>query len=116
MPRRGVTGPPLSNPPRRGGPVSATAPTRTTGAPPGHRPRQRGFWLVAAALLVLMGAAGAPSPLFVVFQARWHFTAAGPTAAFAVYALALLVALLTTGGLSDPLGRKPVLAVGLLLV
>ncbi|GAB3599204.1 MFS transporter [Angustibacter peucedani] len=83
--------------------------------PATSRRHVRGFWLVATTLLVLMGAAGAPSPLFVVYQARWHFSPAGLTTAFAVYALALLVALLTTGALSDDLGRRPVLAVGLLL-
>ena len=57
---------------------------------------RRGYWLVALALLVLMLAAGAPSPLFVVYQARWGFSALALTAAFAVYALALLVALLVT--------------------
>jgi MFS family permease len=37
------------------------------------------------------------------------------TVVFAVYALALLVTLLLCGGLSDALGRKPVIAMSLIL-
>jgi hypothetical protein len=35
------------------------------------------FWLIAALLAVFMMAASAPSPLYGVYAARWHFT---PTA------------------------------------
>ncbi|MEV6981871.1 MFS transporter [Sphaerisporangium sp. NPDC051017] len=77
--------------------------------------RRAGFWLFAGTLLAFMAAAGAPSPLYVVYQARWGFSPATLTAVFAVYALALLCALLTVGGLSDFVGRRPVLVVALLL-
>jgi predicted MFS family arabinose efflux permease len=73
------------------------------------------FWILAAALFALMVAAAAPSPLYVVYQHRWHFSASTLTAVFAVYAIALLATLLTAGGLSDFLGRRPVLAVSLLI-
>lgn len=72
------------------------------------------FWILAAALFTLMVAAAAPSPLYVVYQHRWHFSASMLTAVFAAYAIALLGTLLTVGGLSDFLGRRPVLAVSLL--
>src|SRR5713226_6992253 len=52
------------------------------------------------AYLGLMFAASAPSPLYVVYQARWHFSAITLTSIFGVYALALLLTLLTVGGLS----------------
>ncbi|MFF3514411.1 MFS transporter [Streptomyces sp. NPDC002573] len=77
--------------------------------------RAPAFWLVATALLLLMFAASAPSPLYVVYQARWHFSSGILTTVFAVYALFLLLALLTVGGLSDFLGRKPVLISSLLV-
>src|SRR5713226_6955242 len=64
------------------------------------------------AYLGLMFAASAPSPLYVVYQARWHFSAITLTSIFGVYALALLLTLLTVGGLSDFVGRKPVLLAG----
>src|ERR1700712_886145 len=60
-------------------------------------------------------AAGAPSPLFVLYQQQWLFPTAVLTIAFAVYALGLLLALLTTGSLSDHLGRRPVLVVSLVV-
>jgi MFS family permease len=62
---------------------------------------------------VLMVAAGAPSPLYGVYQAAWGFSAAMLTAVFAVYALSLLAAFLVAGRLSDHLGRKPVIIVAL---
>ncbi|MCO6004102.1 MFS transporter [Actinoallomurus purpureus] len=77
-------------------------------------PRTAGFWLLGTTLLVFMAASSAPSPLYVVYQHRWGFSATTLTAVFAVYALALLVALLTVGGLSDFVGRRPVLIAALL--
>jgi MFS family permease len=77
--------------------------------------RRRHFWLVAAVLLLFMAAGSAPSPLYVVYQSEWHFAATTLTAVFAVYALALLLALLTIGSLSDFIGRRPVLVAGLVL-
>jgi MFS family permease len=78
-------------------------------------PRTAGFWLSALALFALMFAAGAPSPLYVVYQSLWGFSPATLTVIFAVYALAQLVALVTAGALSDHIGRRPVLAAGLLV-
>jgi MFS family permease len=71
------------------------------------------FWLVAGLLCLLMGAAGAPSPLYAVYQAQWGFSATTLTAVFAVYAVTLLAALLLIGSLSDHLGRRPVIAAAL---
>jgi predicted MFS family arabinose efflux permease len=75
--------------------------------------RTAGFWLLATVLGLLLAAASAPSPLYAVYAERWGFSSTTLTAVFAVYALALLAALLTTGRLSDRLGRRPVLAAGL---
>jgi len=73
------------------------------------------FWTLGAILLAFLFAASAPSPLYVVYQARWGFSAATLTTVFAVYALALLIALVTVGALSDYVGRRPVLAAALLV-
>ncbi|MBB5138792.1 putative MFS family arabinose efflux permease [Thermocatellispora tengchongensis] len=80
----------------------------------GRVSRGAGFWLLAGALVAFMAAASAPSPLYVVYQQRWGFSAAMLTTVFAVYAVALLIALLTVGGLSDHVGRRPVLIAALL--
>jgi MFS family permease len=68
---------------------------------------------VAAILAVLLFAAGAPSPLYVVYQAEWGFSSITLTAVFAAYVAALLVALVFAGSLSDHVGRRPVLVVAL---
>ncbi|MGH8861755.1 MAG: MFS transporter [Jatrophihabitantaceae bacterium] len=74
------------------------------------------FWVVVAAYLTLMISASTPSPLYVVYQDEWHFPTSTLTIVFGVYAIALLVSLLTIGGLSDFVGRRRVLmgALGLL--
>ena len=72
--------------------------------------RTPAFWLVGAAILVMMLAASAPSPIYVVYQARFGFSATLLTVIFAVYAVALLASLLLFGSLSDQIGRRPVLA------
>lgn len=51
----------------------------------------------------------------MVYQHRWGFSPIALTTIFAVYALALLVALLIVGGLSDYIGRRPVLAAALIV-
>ncbi|HEU5267684.1 MAG TPA: MFS transporter [Jatrophihabitans sp.] len=66
-------------------------------------------------MTTLAAAASAPSPLYAVYQAEFGFSALTLTAVFAVYVLALLASLLTVGRLSDFLGRRPVLAVALLV-
>ncbi|MFE4959411.1 MFS transporter [Streptomyces sp. NPDC056653] len=78
-------------------------------------PRPVGFWLLAVTLFAILAAASAPSPLYVVYQHRWGFSPIALTTIFAVYALALLVALLIVGGLSDYIGRRPVLAAALIV-
>jgi MFS family permease len=84
--------------------------------PAGRLSRTSTFRVVVAAYLVLMIAASTPSPLYVVYQAKWHFATSTLTVIFGVYAAALVLALLTVGGLSDFVGRRPVLvgALGLL--
>jgi hypothetical protein len=54
-------------------------------------------------------AAGALTPLLVVYREQWAFPASLLTLAFAVYAIGFLAALLTLGSLSDHIGRRPVL-------
>jgi MFS family permease len=53
--------------------------------------------------------------LYHLYQEQLQFSAAILTLIFAVYALSLLVALLTVGSLSDHLGRKPVIFTAVLL-
>jgi MFS family permease len=77
--------------------------------------RQVSFWLLGVLLVVLLSAASAPSPLYGVYQGMWQFPAITLTAVYASYALGGLGALLTTGRLPDHLGRRVVLAAGLVV-
>ncbi|MGX7680649.1 MFS transporter [Jatrophihabitans sp. DSM 45814] len=77
--------------------------------------RNHTFWLAGIALLVVMAASGAPSPLYVVYQQKMDFSSTVLTEIFAIYALALLTTLLTVGSLSDFVGRRPVLLAALAL-
>jgi MFS family permease len=86
------------------------APTRSRTAA-----RTRTFAAVAAIVVLFLAASSAPSPLYVVYQQQWGFTAWVLTAVFAVYVVGLLGSLLVVGALSDHLGRRPVLAGAILL-
>jgi MFS family permease len=73
------------------------------------------FWFLATLIGLLLAGSSAASPLYPVYQEHWHFSSLAVTVVFALYALALLVALVTAGRLSDHLGRRPVLLVALLI-
>jgi predicted MFS family arabinose efflux permease len=75
-----------------------------------HRLSGRPAVFVLASLIVaLLASSAAPTPLYAIYQARWHFTPITTTVVFGVYALAVLASLLTVGKLSDHVGRRPVL-------
>ncbi|MGC4746745.1 MFS transporter [Micromonospora sp. DT201] len=69
--------------------------------------------LLASILVSFLAASAAPTPLYGIYQERWHFSPVTTTVVFAVYALAVLGSLLTFGKLSDHVGRRPVLAVAI---
>jgi MFS family permease len=75
--------------------------------------RRIAFWLVASVLTATMLGTTLPTPLYVIYQSQWHFSAAIVTVTFAVYAAAVMATLLLAGRSSDQAGRKPVLAVAL---
>jgi MFS family permease len=76
-------------------------------------PAAAAFWILAGMFLILFFASAAASPLYGVYQAQFHFSAATLTAVFAVYVLVLLVTLLVFGSVSDYLGRIPVIITAL---
>ena len=71
------------------------------------------FSFAGAALV--SASSSAATPLYRLYQQSMHLTPLMITLVFAVYAISLLAALLTLGGLSDYVGRRPVILVGLLL-
>ena len=78
-----------------------------------HLTGRLAFWLLASVLTATMLGTTLPTPLYVIYQAQWHFSAAIVTVTFAVYAAAVLITLLLAGRASDQAGRKPVLIVAL---
>jgi MFS family permease len=103
-------------PGRAGGAVTGTAQPRTApGTSAWRLSAGRSFTAIAAVYVLFMTASSAPSPLYVVYQREWGFSAATLTVVFAVYVLGLLGALLVLGGLSDHVGRRPVLAASIAL-
>ena len=88
----------------------------TSAAPPAPSRATRhraAFWLLAFVFAATMLGTTLPTPLYVIYQAQWHFAAAMVTLIFAVYATGVLAALLLAGRSSDQAGRKPVLAAAL---
>ena len=91
---------------------------RAAGQPPTEpagraAPRRAAFWLLALVLTITMLGTTLPTPLYVIYQDRWHFSSAIVTVTFAVYAAAVIATLLLAGRSSDQAGRRPVLAVAL---
>ena len=73
------------------------------------------FAAIAAIFVTFSAASAAPSPLYVVYQDLWGFSATTLTVIFAVYVVGLIGALVTLGALSDHIGRRPVLAAAIAL-
>jgi MFS family permease len=73
------------------------------------------FGLVAYAFTVTMLGTTLPTPLYPLYQSQYHFGGLMVTVIFAVYAVGVMAGLLLFGGLSDQLGRRPVLLPGLAL-
>jgi MFS family permease len=73
------------------------------------------FAAIAAVFVTFAAASAAPSPLYVVYQHLWGFSATTLTVIFAVYVVGLIGALLMLGALSDHVGRRPVLAAAIAL-
>ena len=65
--------------------------------------------------MLLAASSSAATPLYRLYQQSMHLTPFWITIVFAVYVASLLAGLLTVGGLSDYVGRRPVILVALLL-
>ncbi len=72
-------------------------------------PPKVAFLLKASIALSFLAGSAAPTPLYAVYQAQWGFSPTMLTVVFGIYALAVLLALLVAGRLSDHVGRRPVL-------
>jgi MFS family permease len=82
---------------------------------PGRLSLPIAFAATAAIVVLFAAAASAPTPLYVVYQKAWGFSTTTLTVIFAVYVFGLICSLLVLGGLSDHIGRRPVLAAAITL-
>jgi MFS family permease len=68
---------------------------------------------MAGLLVITMLGGTLPIPLYVLYERQMGFGALGVTVVFAAYVIGTLFALVAFGDLSDHIGRKKVLAIGL---
>src|SRR4051812_18918849 len=95
--------------------MTTVADTRPAGRTDRRLSRPVAFAAIAAIFVTFAAASAAPSPLYVVYQHLWGFSATTLTLVFAVYVAGLIGALLMLGALSDHIGRRPVLAAAIAL-
>ena len=71
------------------------------------------YWLAAGVIGLGLYASLTPSPLYGAYSVLWHFSPLTLTLIYATYAFGVLATLLLAGGVSDDVGRRPVLLVAL---
>jgi MFS family permease len=71
------------------------------------------YALVAGVIGLGLFASVTPSPLYRTYSVLWHFSPLTLTLIYATYAFGVLASLVLAGGVSDQVGRRPVLLVAL---
>jgi MFS family permease len=74
----------------------------------------RPFLILTFAFFALLLGSNLPTPLYAVYRERFGFSSVVLTLVFATYMLVLVPTLLFCGQLSDRVGRRRVIAAGLL--
>jgi MFS family permease len=88
--------------------TTETTPARagTAASRPVRRRHNAAFWIVGYTFAVTMAFSAVPTPLYVLYQARDHFTTFMITVIFAAYAVGVVGSLFLAGHLSDWVGRR----------
>jgi MFS family permease len=76
-------------------------------------PSRVAYALAASVIGLGLFASITPTPLYHAYSALWHFSPLTLTLIYATYALGVLASLLLVGGVSDVVGRRPVLLAAL---
>jgi MFS family permease len=71
------------------------------------------FWVAAAVAGVALWTSGAPTVTYPLYAAQWHLTHTTTTAIFALYPVVLVCVLVVAGDLSDHIGRRAAILLGL---
>jgi MFS family permease len=82
----------------------------------GELSRRGSFWAAAAVLALCLWASGAPSTLYPSYAAEWQLSPVVTTSIFGTYPVALLLVLLVAGGISDTIGRRRAMLIGVGLI
>src|ERR1700712_1201513 len=78
--------------------------------------RRGSFWASAAVLALCLWSSGAPSVLYPTYAAEWQLSSTVITTIFATYPVVLLVGLLVFGNISDSIGRRRAMLIGISLI
>jgi MFS family permease len=102
-------------------PTDARRPPPTAGVSPGSpRPAAgaragTGFWVIAAAFLTAMASTTVQTPLYPLYQRQQGFATFVITVIFAAFAAGVVAGLWLIGHISDSVGRRPMVLLGILL-
>ena len=72
------------------------------------------FWVVAPVAAIALWTSAAPTVTYPLYASEWHLTPTATTAIFAVYPVVLVVVLVFFGNISDYIGRRAAILIGLL--
>ncbi|VTU39684.1 MFS transporter [Variovorax sp. PBL-E5] len=75
--------------------------------------RRASFWVSAAVVGHTLWTSAAPACTYPLYAAQWHLTPTVITSIFAVYPITVVAALLLFGNLSDQIGRRATMLLGL---
>ena len=76
------------------------------------RLRGAAFWISAAVVSHMMWTSAAPALVYRLYAAQWHLSPAMTTVIFAVYPIVVVAVLLLFGNLSDVVGRRAAMMLG----
>jgi len=92
--------------------ASVSAMTTSAGSPRRTLSNRASFWTAASVVALALWASGAPAMMYPLYTAEWNLTPAIITTIFAVYPISLVVTLIVFGSISDYVGRRATLLVG----
>src|SRR5260221_2434125 len=75
--------------------------------------RRASFWVAAAVVAHTLWTSAAPSMTYPLYASEWDLTHTATTAIFAVFPIVVVAVLLFSGGISDYIGRRSTILIGL---